>query len=508
MALLDRERGLIVLRIVYDGPPEAGKTTSLRALAGSLGQTVFSPAEQDGRTLFFDWMDYTGGRFEGFQIRCQIVSVPGQRELEARRHHLLREADVVVFVADSTESRVDDTVDRLSELPQLIGDTLPPPVGIVLQANKRDLDSAVPMSELRAQVRAAAGNIAIVESVAADGTGIREAFVFAVRLALDRVREQLRQQSLPVGAPSIESGVELFDEMRELLAYPAELPRPAEPAAEAPQAAALIESVLAENDDVASIVAVAPWRGAALDERHADAPWPPDPSAPSGAIWPPVEGRVILHEAATTRMAPHRLRDGAWAAGLGSGWRAVSSGASVFADLEAGREVLIRAARLHVSCANLISQNRCIVLAATGRHTFRLWQIVRAESSLRDELDSLARCSTEQAAARIVETASILCEIDAQLATAPVPLPCSLDTIGRTDRGPRYIGLLPMDSRASSSSVALAERLGDELGAIFNNELHHRRDEVLDAIARAPRRERAVQDVRWLDQLLDRVRAA
>jgi len=30
MALIDNEAGEIVIRVVYDGPPEAGKTTSLR----------------------------------------------------------------------------------------------------------------------------------------------------------------------------------------------------------------------------------------------------------------------------------------------------------------------------------------------------------------------------------------------------------------------------------------------------------------------------------------------
>ena len=63
MALIDSDAGEIVIRLVYDGPPEAGKTTSLRALAGSLTRPTYSPAEDaDGRTLWFDWMEYVGGR--------------------------------------------------------------------------------------------------------------------------------------------------------------------------------------------------------------------------------------------------------------------------------------------------------------------------------------------------------------------------------------------------------------------------------------------------------------
>ena len=58
MATLDRVSDTVVVRIVYDGPPTAGKTTSLRALAERLGQgQVFTPEESGGRTVYFDWME-------------------------------------------------------------------------------------------------------------------------------------------------------------------------------------------------------------------------------------------------------------------------------------------------------------------------------------------------------------------------------------------------------------------------------------------------------------------
>ena len=95
MAVLDLERGVVVVRLVYDGPPLAGKTTSIRALGRSLVRHVETPQEVDGRTVFFDWMEYTAGLFEGHQIRCQIVSVPGQPNLAPRRKALLLSAGVI-----------------------------------------------------------------------------------------------------------------------------------------------------------------------------------------------------------------------------------------------------------------------------------------------------------------------------------------------------------------------------------------------------------------------------
>ena len=95
MALVDPTTDQIVVRIVYDGPALSGKTTSLKALARGVSSSLTTPAETAGRTLYFDWVDYVGGLFDGRQIRCQIVSVPGQRDLAERRRLLLETADAV-----------------------------------------------------------------------------------------------------------------------------------------------------------------------------------------------------------------------------------------------------------------------------------------------------------------------------------------------------------------------------------------------------------------------------
>jgi signal recognition particle receptor subunit beta len=490
VAFLDREREVIVIRVVYDGPPEAGKTTSLRALAGSLGQTLHSPAEEYGRTLYFDWMDYTAGRFEGYQIRCQIVSVPGQRELAQRRWRLIKDADVVVFVGDSTSARVVESLECLRELTRFL-DRTSLPVGVIFQANKRDLPSAMPIGELRTLIRGGGSNIAVVESIAAENAGIRESFVFAVRLALDRVREQLQTRILPVGPPDIESSEDLMEHLRSR--------EPVAVSDDVPIALPLIRQVLAENDD--TVTQSTPWHDVSVSVGADDRPRSPDPSAPSGSIWPPVEGRVILQEAASTRMTTHRLRSGGWTAGLGRGWRIFSSANTVYADVEAGRETLVRVARLHAACKALLSDSRCIVLANTGQGTWRLWQIVRAERSLREKLTDIEQCTTAEAAARIVEAATLLCEIGARMQNAPCNLPCTLDTVGCGDRGPVYVGLMPMEPLASPGAD-LTFGIGSQLGSIVRNTLHDRRSDVLSAIARELLHNQTPYSSRILDEVL------
>src|SRR5690349_12855697 len=116
MPTIDESHGWLVVRIVYDGPALSGKTTSLRALAQGLASKVESPEERDGRTLYFDWVEYVGGLYEGRQIRCQVLSVPGQRELSHRRKLLVESADAVVCVLDTRREELDFGLAWLGEL--------------------------------------------------------------------------------------------------------------------------------------------------------------------------------------------------------------------------------------------------------------------------------------------------------------------------------------------------------------------------------------------------------
>src|SRR5262245_65764406 len=117
----------------------AGKTTSVTTLGRGLGSAVVSPAEVAGRTVYFDWLDYTGGLFEGRRIRCQIVTVPGQASLASRRRHLLQSADAVVFVGDSAPDAEGSAKSYFDGLRAVLHGVAGPPIGIVMQANKRDV---------------------------------------------------------------------------------------------------------------------------------------------------------------------------------------------------------------------------------------------------------------------------------------------------------------------------------------------------------------------------------
>lgn len=463
MAVLDRNSNEIVIRVVFDGPAGAGATSSIDALAASFGQRA-TP----------DWLEYVGGRFEGFQIRCQIVSASDPATRATQR----ASADAIVFVADTRAAGWSRS------LAQLVALRPPRGVGVVVQANWRDAADAVDASELRAELTEARGDGGMLETVACDGSGVREVFVHAVRIALEHVRDQVARGELRLDAAADAEVDAVFDAV---LAPAAEEVAAVAVAEAAPEA--VPEPVVPQSSTATSLPPVVP-----------------DASVPSGAIWPPVEGRTILTEVSALQLVPRRHADGAWSAGLGSGWRLVSRREAAFDSLDAGRSALVQWARLHAACAGVVSAQRCIVLAATGDGRWRLWQIVRAEESLRERVERAAdEPALDELAAELCQVARSLLDVHERLAQAPCELAVSLDSIGACDASGMYIGLMPDDPTLPSGRISAGALLEQQLGPIVSTELAGRRGDLeraLDRLSANPAFETPAHVVAGLRRLL------
>jgi signal recognition particle receptor subunit beta len=188
VALVDRRTNSVVLRIVYDGPPEAGKATNLKLLCErlSLRQPIADPAQERG--LYLDWLDATGESIGGPRVRCQLVNVPRQLQFARRGRAILDSADAVVFIADSRASAAPRTKAALRSLVRGLGNR--PDVPLVLQANKQDLPGAQPPSDLH-QALGLAARVPVIAAQASGGAGVVETFSLAVRVAVDHVRARL-----------------------------------------------------------------------------------------------------------------------------------------------------------------------------------------------------------------------------------------------------------------------------------------------------------------------------
>ncbi len=147
MALVDLEQKAIVVKIVYFGPAQSGKTTNLRALYDLLPEEQRRPETEfdgaGGSTIFFDFVPVNLGAGSGFDITMRLYTVSGQEGRHDMRRAVLTGADGVVFVADATAGREAENRQSMSELLSCLAElhpTAPEPVPIVIQYNKLDLD--------------------------------------------------------------------------------------------------------------------------------------------------------------------------------------------------------------------------------------------------------------------------------------------------------------------------------------------------------------------------------
>jgi hypothetical protein len=163
-------------KIVYYGPGLCGKTTNLQFIyektnPNAKGKLISLATETD-RTLFFDFLPLELGNVRGFKTRFHLYTVPGQVFYDASRKLILKGVDGVIFVADSQRERMDANVESLRNLELNLktqGYDIRA-IPYVLQLNKRDLPSAVPVEEMKAKL--SMSNEPVLEAIAASEEGI------------------------------------------------------------------------------------------------------------------------------------------------------------------------------------------------------------------------------------------------------------------------------------------------------------------------------------------------
>ncbi len=166
----------INVKLVYYGPGLCGKTTNLQYVyektnPNAKGKLISLATETD-RTLFFDFLPLDLGTVRGFKTRFHLYTVPGQVFYDASRKLILKGVDGVIFVADSQEARMDANTEAIENLKSNLEEhgfdlsTIP----YVLQLNKRDLPTAVPLEEMLQALRIK--NESYFEAVAVKGIGV------------------------------------------------------------------------------------------------------------------------------------------------------------------------------------------------------------------------------------------------------------------------------------------------------------------------------------------------
>lgn len=178
MANIDHDRKRITAVLLFYGPPGAGKTTSLYALArhlppGTHGKVA--PLQQgDDRLLRLDYRPHDHEMVYGYQLSFRLVTCPGQTDADLVRP-VLAAADAVMFVADSASNSLNANLGALEDLDRMARscgrrlDDLP----IVFMYNKRDLRDALEIRLLENRLNRFGSNYLAASAIR--GQGVLEA---------------------------------------------------------------------------------------------------------------------------------------------------------------------------------------------------------------------------------------------------------------------------------------------------------------------------------------------
>jgi signal recognition particle receptor subunit beta len=176
MSFINYSSREINCKIVYYGPGLCGKTTNLEYVYQKVNPEtrgkMISLATENERTLFFDFLPVDLGSIRGFKTRFHLYTVPGQVYYNASRRLILKGVDGIVFVGDSQAERMDANLASMQNLYENLAEYGydPRQLPMVLQYNKRDLKSRVPVDELSRELNP--GGLEEFEAVATEGEGV------------------------------------------------------------------------------------------------------------------------------------------------------------------------------------------------------------------------------------------------------------------------------------------------------------------------------------------------
>jgi signal recognition particle receptor subunit beta len=282
-------------KIVFYGPGMSGKTTNLEIVhqkAPEENKGELTSISTDGdRTLFFDFMPLDLGNVAGMRTKFQLYTVPGQVYYNSTRKLVLQGVDGVIFVADSDPEKMDENIESYQNLIENLTEygkdirELPH----VLQYNKRDLPSAMPVAEMDRRLNKF--GVPTFEAVAYTGEGVFPTLKTLAGMVLESIdRMDTRGGRKPAPAPAAAAAP----------AGRAPAAAPAQPQAQrpGPRAAAAAKPAKPQAPVAAAAPAAAPRAAAAATHArpvpspaaHAASPRPAAVAARRGPVGAPSIG--------------------------------------------------------------------------------------------------------------------------------------------------------------------------------------------------------------------------
>lgn len=194
MAIVNHAKREINAKIVYYGPPGAGKSTALRYVYDRIRPALrgeFKVLPSNGSSLlFFDFSPFDQPVVGGYRLRLHVYTLQGNVAHAAAWKMTLKGADGLVIVGNGNAGDTSELEECVTLLRGFLGcygiglDTLP----VVLQLNRADqsgpLDSAEVARGVGLPVEGAC------QTTATRGEGVLEALTTISRSILERIRER------------------------------------------------------------------------------------------------------------------------------------------------------------------------------------------------------------------------------------------------------------------------------------------------------------------------------
>ena len=203
MAAIHRAERTVSFKIVYCGSPLCGKTTNVQyvhsCLQPSTRGDLISLSTTADRTLFFDFLAVESAAVHGYKTRFHLYTVPGQVTYKASFQMVLKQADGIIFVADSKVDRQRENLDAFAALEanlRLNGQSIDR-IPTVLQYNKRDMPNVASVEYMEYLLNNRPNRFLSFEASATRGVNVLTTLNAVSQNVLHRFSKLMEQRQAP-----------------------------------------------------------------------------------------------------------------------------------------------------------------------------------------------------------------------------------------------------------------------------------------------------------------------
>lgn len=173
-------------KVVYAGPSSSGKSMNLKKIHERFGtnncDALMREETIDDETFCYDYTSFSMNSVRGIKPVFHIYSIPAKVSDTVVQDFFLRDADGIVFVADSQPYRLEDNSKSFLALRSLLNSDHVP---IVLQCNKQDSSLALPTDILKRTITST--DIPCFCATASRSVGVFETLKHIIKMLIKQI---------------------------------------------------------------------------------------------------------------------------------------------------------------------------------------------------------------------------------------------------------------------------------------------------------------------------------